>query len=83
MCTSCEPITPATAANENASTSTAASTDQVWPNPSRLNARTSGAINRLKMTASVIGTSTPRAKYSSASTVAVAVAVVMIPSARS
>jgi hypothetical protein len=45
----------------------------------RRNARTIGAINRLKMNARVIGTKTSRAKYSSAKTAAVAI----IPTARS
>ncbi len=79
MWSNCEPMTPATAAKENAITTTAASTDPVWPSPIRRSARTNGAINRLRMTARVMGTSTPRAKYSRASTVA----VVMIPRARS
>ena len=79
MRTNCEPMTPATAANKKANTTTAASTDQVCPRPMCRSARTKGAINRLKITASVMGTSTSRAKYSNASTVAVA----MIPRARS
>ncbi len=79
MCINCEPMTPATAANDNASTSTAASTDSVWPRPRRRSTRTSGAINRLRMIARVMGTNTSRAKYSSANTEAVA----MIPRARS
>jgi hypothetical protein len=72
-------MTPATAAKEKANTSTAASTDRVCPRPMRRNTRTNGAINRLKMTAKVIGTSTSRAKYSNANSVAVAI----IPKARS
>ncbi len=79
MCTSCEPITAAMAPTDSASTITAASTERVCPSPMRRNARTSGAINKLKIKARVIGTSTSRAKYNSASKVAVA----MIPNARS
>src|SRR5258707_298564 len=79
MCTICEPMTAAIAPNTSANTSTAASTDSVCPNLRRRSARTSGAINRLRIKARVTGTSTSRAKYSSASTVAVA----MIPNARS
>jgi len=80
ICTSCKPITPATAPKVSASTITAASTDSVCPSPMRRNARTSGRrINRLSMNAKVIGTSTSRAKYNSARNAAVA----MIPNARS
>jgi len=72
-------MTPATAANEKPSTSTAASTDRMCPKPMRRSTRTSGAINRLRMTAKVIGTKTSLPKYSSANSVAVAI----IPRARS
>src|ERR1700733_7107765 len=72
-------MTPATAANESASTRTAASTERVWPRPRRRSNRTRGAISKLKIMARVMGTNTPRAKYSRASTDTVA----MIPKARS
>src|SRR3984893_7752662 len=68
------PIAP----NDSTNTRTAANTDSVWPRPNRRSARTSGAINRLRMNARAIGTNTSRAKYKSANNVAVA----MIPSAR-
>jgi hypothetical protein len=75
----CEPMTPATAANDSANTSTAANTERVCPRPRRRSVRTRGAINKLKIMARVIGTNTPRATYSMANTDAVA----MTPKARS
>ena len=75
----CAPMTVANRLNDSTKINTAVSTEPVWPNPSRRNARTRGAIKRLKMMARVTGTSTSRAKYSSASTVAAAIT----PKARS
>ena len=67
----CEPITAATAESSSASAATAVHTERVWPRPMRRRPLISGVTRKPSITARVIGISTSRAKYSSASRVAV------------
>ncbi len=62
MRTNCDPMMVATAPNDAANMITTASAAHVWLRPKRRRPRTKGAISRLRMNASVIGTSTSRAK---------------------
>ncbi len=70
IATTCETITAARPPTRIVSTTTEPSTAVTCERTTRRSLRTSGAISRLRITASVIGTSTSRPKYSNPSTTA-------------
>ena len=69
MRTICVPSAAATPMHNTASATTATSTEEILPTRNRLNARTTGATNKLTMIASASGISTDRPRCKTARTI--------------